>query len=59
MAKNGPKGKGRKGSVSKRDQVLNPRTKILTKRGADKKFIDGKDNHAPFKGIRKHLRKSK
>lgn len=59
MATNGPRGHGRKGKVSKRDQVLNPRTKIWTKRRANKKFMDGKAGNAPFKGIRKHIRKSR
>ena len=59
MAINGPKGRGRKGKVSGRDQVLNTRTKVWTKRGVDKKFMDGKAGNAPFKGVRKHLRKAK
>ena len=53
MAKNPPLGPGRRGSVKKRSQVLNPRTKRWTKRDAKSgRFMDGKQNYAPFKGVR-------
>ena len=54
MAKNGPKGKGRKGSVKNRTQVLSPRnkrwTKVNTKTG---RFMDqmAKKGRA-FKGVK-------
>lgn len=49
-----PKGPGRKGSVKRRSQVLNPYTKRWTKRDARTgRFMDGKDDHSPFKGVRK------
>lgn len=54
MAVNGPKGRGRKGEVKKRTQVLNPRnkrwTKVDTKTG---RFMDqmAKKGKA-FKGVR-------
>jgi len=54
MAKNGPKGKGRKGVVSKRAQVLSPRNKRWTKADAKSgKFIDqmAKKGRA-FKGVK-------
>ncbi len=54
MAKNAPIGDGhRKGAVKDRTQVLNPLTKIWTKRGPDGKFMDGKSDGTPFKGITK------
>ena len=54
MAKNGPKGGGRIGAVSKRDQVFSPQNKRWTKRGTDDgKFMDQKYNKKPFKGVKK------
>lgn len=53
MAKNGPKGGGRIGAVRQRSQTRNPLTKTWTKRGADGKFMDGKKDGTPFKGVRK------
>ncbi len=54
MAKNGPKGKGRKGSVKKRTQVFSGRNKRFTK--VDKKtgkFIDQMSHRGkPFKGVK-------
>jgi hypothetical protein len=54
MAKNGPKGKGRAGSVARRSQVLSPRNKRWTK--VDNKtgrFMDQmKRKGKPFKGVR-------
>ena len=54
MAKNPPKGPGRRGAVRKRSQVQNPVTKRYVKR--DKKtgrFMDVKSDKKPFKGVRK------
>lgn len=54
MAKNPPKGPGRRGAVKDRDQVYNPKNKTWTKRGADKKFMDQySEKKKPFKGVRK------
>lgn len=55
MAKNAPVGDGqRKGAVKKRSQVLNPKTSRFVKRDADTgKFMDGKADTKPFKGVRK------
>ncbi len=53
MATNPPKGKGRKGIVKGRDQVLSPRNKRWTKRETRTgRFIDQKENKAPFKGVK-------
>lgn len=54
MAKNGPKGKGRSGTVKSRSQVLSPRnkrwTKVDTKTG---RFTDQmKRKGRAFKGVR-------
>lgn len=55
MATNLPSGDGhRNGAVRNRSQVLNSRTGIWTKRDANTgKFIDGKADGTPFKGVRK------
>lgn len=54
MATNPPVGDGhRNGMVRNRSQVLNPKTGIWTKRGPDGRFMDGKQDGAPFKGVRK------
>lgn len=54
MATNPPKGDGhRNGAVRNRTQVLNPTTKVWTKRGSDGKFMDGKADGTPFKGVTK------
>ena len=55
MAKNPPVGDGhRKGAVSKRSQVYNPKTERWTKRDADSgRFMDQKADNKPFKGVRK------
>lgn len=54
MATNPPKGDGRRqGAVRNREQVYNPKTKIWTKIGEDGKFMDGKTDGTPFKGVRK------
>lgn len=47
-------GKGfRRGSVSRRSQILNPRTATWTKRGENGRFMDGKTDGTPFKGVRR------
>ncbi len=44
----------RKGAVKDRSQVENPKTGIYTKRDTKTgKFIDGKSDGTPFKGVRK------
>jgi hypothetical protein len=48
-------GTDRIGAVRQRFQLLNPRTKIWTKRGPDSQFLDGKKDGRPFKGVRKEL----
>jgi len=54
MATNPPKGDGhRNGAVRDRSQVENPKTGIWTKRGPDGKFMDGKSDGKPFKGVTK------
>lgn len=55
MATNPPTGDGhRKGAVRQRSQVKNPKTGIYTKRDTTTgRFMDGKANGTPFKGVRK------
>lgn len=55
MATNPPSGDGcRKGAIRKRSQILNPKTKIWTKRNSiTGKFMAGKKNGEPFKGVRR------
>jgi hypothetical protein len=54
MAKNGPKGGGRTGEVRDRSQTHNPVTNTWTKRDTNTgRFMDGKKDSTPFKGIRK------
>ncbi|HVM87915.1 MAG TPA: hypothetical protein VMT76_06980 [Puia sp.] len=55
MAKNGKPGDGhRNGEVRDRSQVFNPRTETWVKRdSATGRFMDGKADDKPFKGIRK------
>lgn len=53
MAKNTGRG-FRRGAVLQRTQVQNPKTGRWTKRNAENgRFIDGKSDSKPFKGIRK------
>jgi hypothetical protein len=59
MAKNGKKGAGRKGTVAKRSQALSGRNHRWTKKGKDGKFMDQKRDYAPFKGVRKIVRRRK
>jgi hypothetical protein len=54
MARNGPKGHGRKGEVTKRAQVLSPRNKRWTKVNAKTgRFMDqmARKGHA-WKGVK-------
>lgn len=56
MAKNNPVGdNSRKGAVTGRSQVLNPKTGLWTKRDTETgQFMDVKTSSSdPFKGIRK------
>lgn len=55
MATNGKSGDGRRhGQVRGRSQVQNPVTKQWTKRDTDTgRFMDGKKDGTPFKGVRK------
>lgn len=54
MAKNGPVGGGRKGSVNDRSQSRNPINNNWTKRDTDTgRFIDQKKSPGPFKGVAK------
>lgn len=55
MATNPPAGDGhRNGMVRDRSQVFNPVTETWTKRNADTgRFMDGKKDGTPFKGVRK------
>lgn len=54
MAKNGPKGGGRKGAVKGRSQFKNSLHKLFTKRDSKSgKILDVKADKKPFKGIRK------
>ncbi len=53
MAKNTGHGH-RRGEVRDRSQVKNPKTDDWTKRDSDTgRFIDGKNDGQPFKGVRK------
>ena len=55
MATNGKSGDNqRHGAVRKRSQVLNPKTNKWMKRDAETgRFMDGKSDDKPFKGVRK------
>ncbi len=55
MAKNGKTGDGhRNGAVKNRSQTFNPKTQTWTKRDdGSGKFMDGKVDMKPFKGVRK------
>lgn len=55
MAKNGKTGDGhRNGQVKDRSQTYNPKSGNWVKRDTDTgKFMDGKSDDKPFKGIRK------
>ncbi|MEK7083679.1 MAG: hypothetical protein AAB932_00395 [Patescibacteria group bacterium] len=59
MAKNAPKGPGRRGSVKKRYQVYNPKTKRWTKASSrTKKFVDQKADKKHFRGVRRKKKKT-
>ncbi len=54
MAKNPPKGPGRRGEVKDRSQVFNPKIERYIKRNLDTgRFMDVKSDAMPFKGVRK------
>jgi hypothetical protein len=55
MATNGKSGDGhRHGMVRERSQAYNPKTETWTKRDANTgRFMDGKADGTPFKGVRK------
>ncbi|MFT4060696.1 MAG: hypothetical protein QM652_14275 [Legionella sp.] len=55
MAKNGKSGDGhRNGAVKDRTQTYNPKTETWIKRDSNTgKFMDGKSDGKPFKGITK------
>lgn len=55
MAKNGKTGDGhRNGAITERSQTFNPKTETWIKRDTvTGKFMDGKQDGTPFKGVRK------
>lgn len=55
MATNKPYGdNARKGAVKDRSQTYNPKTETWIKRDSETgKFMDGKKDGTPFKGVRK------
>lgn len=55
MARNLPYGDNHRiGAVCSRSQTLNPKTNLFTKRNTETgRFMDVKQNGAPFKGVRK------
>jgi len=55
MARNGKTGDGhRNGAVKERSQTYNPKTDSWVKRDAETgRFMDGKSDDEPFKGVRK------
>lgn len=55
MATNPPTGDGaRRGQVTGRSQVFNPKNEVWTKRDTSNgRFMDQKADSKPFKGIRK------
>jgi len=55
MATNKPTGDGhRNGAVRDRSQTYNPKTDNWVKRDAESgRFVDVKQDHKPFKGVRK------
>lgn len=54
MAKNGKVGDGhRNGQVSNRSQTYNSKTDSWVKRNPNGQFMDVKQDHTPFKGVRK------
>ncbi len=56
MAKNTGQGY-RRGAVRNRSQVRNPKTGVWTKRDKETgRFVDGKADDVPFKGVRREDR---
>jgi hypothetical protein len=55
MATNGMSGDNRRhGAIRNRSQVLNPKTNKWVKRDCDTgRFMDGKADDKPFKGVRR------
>ena len=54
MAKNPPKGSGRRGAVKGRSQVRNPKTGRYVKRDRSTgRSMDQKADREPFKGVRR------
>ena len=55
MSTNPPSGDGhRNGAVRNRSQVYNSKTQTWTKRDRETgRFMDGKEDGTPFKGVRK------
>jgi len=54
MAKNPPKGSGRRGAVKERSQVKNPKTGRYVKRDRSMgRFMDQKADGKPFKDVRR------
>ena len=55
MARNGKSGDGhRNGAVKERSQTYNPKSEAWVKRDSETgKFMDGKSDSKPFKGVRK------
>ena len=54
MAKNPPKGPGRRGAIKDRSQTYNPKIERYVKRDTDTgRFMDVKSDDKPFKGVRK------
>jgi hypothetical protein len=53
MAKNPPKGPGRRGAVRGRSQTLNPNGHWTKRDTGSGRFIDQKADGKPFKGVRK------
>jgi len=58
MAKNPPKGPGRRGAVKDRSQTYNPKIERYVKRDMHTgQFMDVKSDDKPFKGVRKETKK--
>jgi hypothetical protein len=53
MAKNGPKGGGRKGAVRQRSQVRGSDGGWIKRDKSSGKFMDRKSDAKPFKGVRR------
>lgn len=53
MAKNPPKGPGRRGAVKQRSQFLGPHGNWIKRDTETGRIMDQKADDAPFKGVRK------